>query len=54
MVEAPFLWEQAGLFYLFYSANTCAAQAATSKKCHVCQQEAPRLAKRAETSARTG
>ena len=24
VVEAPFLWEQNGLFYLFYSANTCA------------------------------
>ncbi len=26
MVEAPFLWEQNGLFYLFYSANTCATR----------------------------
>ncbi len=25
VVEAPFLWEQNGLFYLFYSANTCAS-----------------------------
>ena len=45
VVEAPFLWEQDGLFYLFYSANTCASvthyghrmtPASTSHACWLC------------------